>query len=154
MIFYPDGHRSLRSPENTASRLGSVLRGGNGVVLPLQASARASVYLLVGGIERKLADAVSWGTITESREESKRTGLVALSSLIFQHVIEQARRNRLSVAFLCLGWPALKGFRAGIELVKLYRHGMKTVRRAKRKDRKTSGPFSCILAMRRKGVRF
>ena len=37
----------MHSPESTTSGLGIALRGGNGVVLPLRAWARASVYLLV-----------------------------------------------------------------------------------------------------------
>ena len=61
----------MHSPESTTSGLGIALRGGNGVVLPLRAWARASVYLLVGGIERKASRYRIQLRIPESREEGK-----------------------------------------------------------------------------------
>ena len=61
----------MHSPESTTSGLGIALRGDNGVVLPLRAWARASVYLLVGGIERKAGRYRIRFRIPESREEGK-----------------------------------------------------------------------------------
>ena len=65
----------MHSPESTTSGLGIALRGGNGVVLPLRAWARASIYLLVGGIERKAGRYRIQLRIPESREEGKLTGM-------------------------------------------------------------------------------
>ena len=71
----------MHSPESTTSGLGIALRGGNGVVLPLRAWARASVYLLVGGIERKAGRYRIRFRIPESREEGKIAGMTRYSLL-------------------------------------------------------------------------
>ena len=81
----------MHSPENTTSGLGIALRGGNGVVLPLRAWARASIYLLVGGIERKAGRYRIQLRIPESREEGKLTGMTAFSSSRFQWIIGEAK---------------------------------------------------------------
>ena len=79
----------MHSPESTTSGLGIALRGGNGVVLPLR--ARASVYLLVGGIERKAGRYRIQLRIPESREEGKITGMTAFFSSRFQWLIGEAK---------------------------------------------------------------
>ena len=85
----------MHSPESTTSGLGIALRGGNGVVLPLRAWARASIYLLVGGIERKAGRYRIRFRIPESREEGKLTGMTAFSSSfsssLFQWLIGEAK---------------------------------------------------------------
>ena len=79
----------MHSPESTTSGLGIALRGGNGVVLPLR--AWASIYLLVGGIERKAGRYRIQLRIPESREEGKLTGMTAFSSSRFQWIIREAK---------------------------------------------------------------
>ena len=81
----------MHSPESTTSALGIALRGGNGVVLPLRAWARASVYLLVGGIERKAGRYRIQLRIPESREEGKITGRTGFFSSRFQWLIGEAK---------------------------------------------------------------
>ena len=81
----------MHSPESTALGLGIVLREDSGVVLPLRAWARASIYLLVGGIERKAGRYRIQLRIPESREEGKLTGMTAFSSSRFQWIIREAK---------------------------------------------------------------